>query len=157
MVTIDGGQEECGWRGYLLERLQERWSLWQSDLILIVVHSLWHLPLFFTASAAQSTYPFWIFLIFGGGFTLLINHLHRKTDGSLLATLPFHGLVNSDLDLFPLVGPIVDHANWPLLLADGLCAFLALALHFWKRTSVDSFGHNTTVALPIVLGNKKLQ
>jgi membrane protease YdiL (CAAX protease family) len=128
MVTIGGGQEEYGWRGYLLERLQERWKPWQADLILTGIHSFWHLPLFFIAVTAQSTYPFWVFLAFGIGFTPLINGIYRQTDGSLLAAILFHGLVNAGLDTFPPIGPAISGANWPFLLV-GLCyIILALAI-----------------------------
>jgi membrane protease YdiL (CAAX protease family) len=120
MVTIGGGQEEYGWRGYLLPRLDSRWKPWQADLFLIVVHSLWHLPLFFISATAQSTYPFWVFLVFGSGLTMIINRVYRSTGGSLLAAILFHGMVNAGLETFPPVGAAVGGANWPFLLA-GLC------------------------------------
>jgi len=129
MVTIGGGQEEYGWRGYLLPRLESRWKPWQADLIMIIVHTLWHLPLFFIATAAQSTYPFWVFLVFGSGFTLLVNRVYRSTGGSLLAAIVFHGLVNAGLDTFPPVGAAVRGENWPFLLAGLFCAVLALTFH----------------------------
>lgn len=133
MVTIGGGQEEYGWRGYLLPRLQENWNPWQADLILIVVHTLWHLPLFFIASAAQSTYPFWVFFVFGSGFTLLINQLYRLTGGSLLAAIFFHGFVNAGLDTFPPIGGAVGGANWPFLLAGVCYFFVALLLRIRRK------------------------
>jgi membrane protease YdiL (CAAX protease family) len=129
MVTLGGGQEEYGWRGYLLSQLDSRWKPWQADLFLIGMHSLWHLPLFFISTTVQSTYPFWVFLVFGGGFTLLINRVYHATGSSLLAAILFHGLVNAGLDTFPPVGAAVGRADWPLLLA-GLCyAALALTIH----------------------------
>jgi membrane protease YdiL (CAAX protease family) len=47
MTTIGGGQEEYGWRGYLLPVLAEEWRSWQVDAFMIGVHVCWHLPLFF--------------------------------------------------------------------------------------------------------------
>lgn len=133
MVTIGGGQEEYGWRGYLLERLQMHCKLWQADLILTVIHSIWHLPLFFITMTMQSHYPFWVFLAFGLGFTLLINQLYRQTQASLLAAILFHGLVNTGLDLFPPVGSSVDEAVWPLLLVSLVYGLLRLALRLLGR------------------------
>jgi membrane protease YdiL (CAAX protease family) len=38
--------EELGWRGYLLDRLQVRWSALSSSLILGIIWATWHLPFF---------------------------------------------------------------------------------------------------------------
>lgn len=128
MVTIGGGQEEFGWRGYLLGQLQKHWNPWQVDMIMTVIHSAWHLPLFFITMTIQSHYSFWIFLVFGAGFTLLINQIYRQTNGSLLTAVLFHGLVNAGLDTFPPIGPAVGEATWPFLLVGLLFALLALAI-----------------------------
>lgn len=40
-----GGQEEPGWRGFALPRLQARWSPVAATLVLGLVWGLWHLPL----------------------------------------------------------------------------------------------------------------
>lgn len=117
MVTIGGGQEEYGWRGFLLPRLLDRFRPWQADLILIPVHALWHLPLFINTYTIQSQYPFWLFLAFGFGFTLLINRVYQRTGGSILAAILFHGLVNTGLEIFPLVGTWVNDSPLPLLMA----------------------------------------
>jgi membrane protease YdiL (CAAX protease family) len=128
MVTIGGGQEEYGWRGYFLPRLDQHWKSWQTDVILIVLHSFWHLPLFFIAYTMQSQYPFWLFLAFGIGFTLLINRVFRRTGGSILAVVIFHGLVNAGLEIFPAVGTAVNNSSLPLLSIGFLYGLLALII-----------------------------
>lgn len=133
MVTIGGGQEEYGWRGYLLPQLQARWQPWRADLILAIFHSLWHLPLFFIAMTMQSHYDFWVFLVFGLGFTLLINQLYRRTNGSFPVAVAFHGLVNAGLDTFPPIGPLVAEKTWPFLLVGLVYALLALAIRCPRR------------------------
>jgi membrane protease YdiL (CAAX protease family) len=116
MVTLGGGQEEFGWRGFLLPRLLERFQPWQADLILIPTHALWHLPLFFITYTVQFQYPFWLFLVFGIGFTPLINLIFRKTGGSILAAVLFHALVNTGLDIFPPVADWVNNSPLPLIM-----------------------------------------
>ena len=46
--------EELGWRGYVLDRLQATRSALTATLILGVVWSLWHLPLFFIPDSFQA-------------------------------------------------------------------------------------------------------
>jgi hypothetical protein len=72
----------------------------------------------------QSQYPFWLFLVFGVGFTPLINQVFRQTGGSVLAVVVFHGLVNAGMELFPPVGSAVGDSLLPLLTI-GLCYGLA--------------------------------
>jgi membrane protease YdiL (CAAX protease family) len=110
MVTIGGGQEELGWRGYLLDRLQICYKPWQADLILTLIHSVWHLPLFSITMTMQSHYTFWLFLVFGLGFTLLINKIYRQTHAGFLSAIVFHGQVNAGLDTFPPIGPTMGEA-----------------------------------------------
>lgn len=44
-LLLLGGQEEPGWRGYALPRLQERWSPVKATLVLGLAWGFWHLPL----------------------------------------------------------------------------------------------------------------
>jgi len=91
--------EELGWRGYVLDRLQENKNALASSLILNVVWSLWHLPMFFIPDSYQAglgvgTLEFWLFLLgvvpLGFAFTWIYNNTRR----SILAVILFHGMVN---------------------------------------------------------------
>src|SRR5215216_1660767 len=46
--------EELGWRGYVLDRLQAKQTALISSLILGVIWSLWHLPMFFIKGSYQA-------------------------------------------------------------------------------------------------------
>ena len=46
LIVLAGLGEEFGWRGFLLPRLQIRHNALVSSLIIGVLHSLWHVPLF---------------------------------------------------------------------------------------------------------------
>jgi membrane protease YdiL (CAAX protease family) len=136
MVTIGGGQEEYGWRGYLLDQLDEKRKTWQTDLIMVIFHSFWHLPLFFISYTAQYYYPFWVFLLFGTGFTLLSNSLYRKTDGSILAAILFHGFVNTGLEIFPPVGPFVHFSYGALIIIAILYCCIGMGFKLMKPTFI---------------------
>ena len=99
--------EELGWRGYLLDRLQEKYSALVSSLLLGILWSLWHMPMFYVRDSYQAslgigTSAFWLF--FAGiiplnfAFTWIYNNTNRST----LAVILFHAMVNFTGELFAL-------------------------------------------------------
>ncbi len=97
--------EELGWRGYVLDRLQERWSALASGLILGVLWALWHLPLFFIPDTYQSglgvgTPAFWLFMVGVVPLTLVFSWIFNNTNRSTLAVILFHAMVNFVGELF---------------------------------------------------------
>jgi uncharacterized protein len=96
-------QEELGWRGYALVRLQRRRSAFSASLILGVAWGLWHLPLFFINGVSQSFLPFWAFIVWMCGLSVLLTWLYNNTYSNLLVAMLFHTMVNLALALFPLI------------------------------------------------------
>ncbi len=99
--------EELGWRGYVLDRLQSRWTALVSSLILGIVWSLWHLPLFFIEGTYQynlgvGSLAFWLFMIgvvpLSVPFTWIFNNTLRST----LAAILFHSMINFTGELIAL-------------------------------------------------------
>ena len=91
--------EELGWRGYVLDRLQETRSALISTLILGSVWSLWHLPLFFIEGTYQAglgvgTLEFWLFMIGIVPLSFAFTWVYNNTNRSILAVILFHGMVN---------------------------------------------------------------
>ncbi|HUY99067.1 MAG TPA: CPBP family intramembrane glutamic endopeptidase [Thermomicrobiaceae bacterium] len=89
-------QQELGWRGYALPRLQARWSALGSSLILGVVWSLWQLPLCWLPGTPQHALvgsdrlaPLWALGI--GGYTVLLSVVitwaFNSTGGSTLLAI----------------------------------------------------------------------
>jgi membrane protease YdiL (CAAX protease family) len=88
--------EELGWRGYVLDRLQEKRSALVSSLILGIVWSLWHLPMFFVQGSYQAglgvgTLAFWLFIIGVVPLSLPFTWIYNNTGRSTLAVILFHG------------------------------------------------------------------
>lgn len=101
---LGGGiPEEFGWRGYALDRLQQKWNALISSLILGFIWGLWHLPLFFAEGLSQSYIPFWEFLVLTMSGSILYTLLHNNTNGNITVALLFHTMVNLSFALFPLV------------------------------------------------------
>lgn len=99
--------EELGWRGYVLDRLQEKQSALASSLVLGVVWSLWHLPLFFIPGSYQAglgvgTLAFWLFMIGIVPLNLPFTWIYNNTGRSTLAVILFHSMVNFTGELFAL-------------------------------------------------------
>jgi len=47
ILVVNGFGEETGWRGFLVDRLLTRHSLFTTSLLVAVAWGVWHLPLFF--------------------------------------------------------------------------------------------------------------
>jgi membrane protease YdiL (CAAX protease family) len=99
--------EEMGWRGYVLDRLQEKESALISSLILGLVWSLWHLPLFFVPGSYQAnlgvgTLAFWLFMIGIVPLNLPFTWIYNNTGRSTLAVILFHSMVNFTGELLAL-------------------------------------------------------
>ena len=99
--------EELGWRGYALDHFQERHSALASSLILGVVWSVWHLPLFFVPGSYQEslgvgTLAFWLFVIGIIPLNLPFTWIYNNTGRSTLAVILFHSMVNFTGELIAL-------------------------------------------------------
>jgi membrane protease YdiL (CAAX protease family) len=99
--------EELGWRGYVLDRLQARWNVLVSSLILGVVWALWHLPLFFIKDTYQynlgaGSPAFWLFMISVVPLTVVFSWIFNNTRRSTLAVILFHSMVNFTGELFAI-------------------------------------------------------
>ena len=94
-------QEEWGWRGYALDRLQAKWSAFSSSIVLGVLWGSWHLPLFFISGSIQSQTPFWGFMILITCGTTLFTWIWNNTGGSILAVMLFHTMNNLSFFVFP--------------------------------------------------------
>jgi membrane protease YdiL (CAAX protease family) len=93
-----GGQEELGWRGFLLPVLQDRYSALASSLFVGVAWAGWHLPLFLNANTTHggwgiSQQAIWMVTIVAG--SILWTWMYNGTGGSVLAVAVFHAGINA--------------------------------------------------------------
>jgi membrane protease YdiL (CAAX protease family) len=89
ILLIGGGQEELGWRGYALPKLQTRYSAAISSLILGIVWSLWHLPMLFVPGSSLHGVPFPVYAILLTAQTFVYTWLYNNTE-SILACVLYH-------------------------------------------------------------------
>jgi membrane protease YdiL (CAAX protease family) len=104
LVGIIGGPlgEEIGWRGYALPRLAQRLGLAPAGLVLGLVWSLWHLPLFLlSVGGDQFGQSFPTYLLQVTALSVAMAWLMGRTGGSLLLAVLFHSAINQTKDLVP--------------------------------------------------------
>jgi membrane protease YdiL (CAAX protease family) len=105
---VAGLGQELGWTGYLMPRLQARYSALISCVIRAVLGALWHLPLYLYSRLqppALTDFPYggWIaqrgflvaigamFLLFQIPWSILFTWIFNNTRGSLLLVAVLHG------------------------------------------------------------------
>lgn len=88
--------EEIGWRGFALPRLQQRFGPVGGTLILGLLHSLWHLPAFFTPVLGPfSPMGFLAFVITGIAGTFVYTWIFNNARQSILIAILTHAAANS--------------------------------------------------------------
>ena len=105
-VLLLGGpvQEEFGWRGYLLDALQDRTGATVAGVAVGLVWAVWHAPLFFIPS--ETIYYESSFVGFAVSITLLsvlMTWVYNNTGGSLLPMLLMHATWNWAQGMFPVL------------------------------------------------------
>ncbi|QEF95173.1 CPBP family intramembrane metalloprotease [Methanothermobacter sp. KEPCO-1] len=98
-------QEEFGWRGYALPRLQERYAPIYAAIMVGIIWGLWHIPLFFIQGSIQSQVPFWSFMILIISASVIYTWVYNST-GSILAAMIIHTTGNLSYFLFPVQSTI---------------------------------------------------
>ena len=117
LLVLGGGQEEPGWRGFALPRMQDRLGPLAASVVLGVLWGLWHLPVFVlvpgynsagsgVASIAASVL---VFTAVGAvGQSLLLTWLFNNTRGSVLLAVLAHASLNAGWGL--VAGPAASMA-----------------------------------------------
>ena len=97
--------EEIGWRGYVLPRLQAKYSALTASLILSVIWAFWHIPKFVTH---WNTITFMWFTVDEIAKAILMTWMFNNTRGSLLLVTLFHASFNTAGLLLPIANNLTD-------------------------------------------------
>ncbi|MEJ8804185.1 type II CAAX endopeptidase family protein [Pontibacter sp. H249] len=95
MVMAGPVSEELGWRGYVLDPLQQKYGAIGGSIVLGIFWILWHLPLFFIEGTSQHAkgfgYQFWSWsfqlIMLSFVFTWVYNNTNRSILGAILLHL----------------------------------------------------------------------
>jgi len=99
--------EELAWRGFAMPRLQEKYNALTASIIMGLLWSLFHLPLFFTLTgSSQAGMSFWSFTLSTVSLTILYTWMLNNTRGSVLLAYLFHAAANTWSQVFN-----IDHSR----------------------------------------------
>lgn len=127
-TLMGGGQEEFGWRGFALPRLQQSYSALTASLAIGIVWAVWHLPLFFMGAPRNQTGSFLLYAVLVIGLSILLTWQYNSTGGSVLLAMLLHGGINASGTLLP--APMRAANQWPLAIDIGITAGIVAAAVF---------------------------
>ncbi len=102
VALIGGGQEEVGWRGFALPRLQRHMQPLTASIVLGLLWVVWHLPLFFMPGTPQVAIPLLPYVVYTLGISIIMTWLFNASGGSTLLAILFHAGVNVPSAWYPL-------------------------------------------------------
>jgi uncharacterized protein len=95
VALVGGGlDEEMGWRGYALPRLQSIFSPLWANLLLGVIWSCWHIPLWFGSVTEHGSLSFPIYLVSTTALSFVLAWVYNGTGNSLLLAVLAHTASN---------------------------------------------------------------
>ena len=103
LVDLISNGEEIGWRGYVLPRLQAKYSALTSTLILGVIWGFWHLPRYLSH---WNTVSFAWFLVHAMAYAVILTWLYNNTKGSLLLVAISHASSNTAGLFMPMANTV---------------------------------------------------
>lgn len=101
MMLIGGGQEEIGWRGYALPRLEKQLGIWKGNIVLGLIWSIWHLPLWFISGNNQVYMNFGVFALGAIGLSFFMSWHMKISKNKPFSAIFSHGLLNYLVLLIP--------------------------------------------------------
>lgn len=134
-ILLIGGAlgEEFGWRGFAYKRMYKVMPPLMATLILGIIWSLWHLPLFYMEGTVQSSMPIWQFLLQNTLLAFFYTWLYHRTRGNLWLMIYLHAVANTSAALFPYW-----QHNTGRLLGFGLLAIGCIALYIIKPLQISN-------------------
>jgi membrane protease YdiL (CAAX protease family) len=125
-VIIFGGNEEYGWRGVMQPILEKKLPYPVATLIIGIVWSVWHLPLWFVDGSSQQSLPFLLFAVLAIFLSFFFSAIYKKTKSMFYCCI-LHGLTNTLMSVF------VVKAN--VILIIGLVILLGYSFYLWYSTT----------------------
>ncbi|MFC1799541.1 CPBP family intramembrane glutamic endopeptidase [Candidatus Eisenbacteria bacterium] len=115
-ALIAGGNEEPGWRGYALPKLTGRMSPLKASLLLGLIWSAWHIPLFTLQGWGGPEKHIGLFTVSVVGLSIVMTWLFYRSRMSVIPVMLFHQATNNISDAFPMPTDLIAGVDdWQIL------------------------------------------
>lgn len=134
LATFIGGPiaEELGWRGYAQRLLQKEIAPGISGVVIGLIWSLWHLPLFYFFPNAVAELPLGHYIPMVTALGVIFAWLYNRSNGSVLLCIVLHTGVNFALGVFSAAFDQKDYTLLNIFLS--ILIFVAFYLGFKTKT-----------------------
>ena len=138
LMTLAGGMEEPGWRGFLQPALEKKFSMLIASSITGLAWACWHIPLwFYDRFYDRSQDLFSVFIIFSILLSFWLAALYKKTQ-SVLACNIFHALSNTLIPTFVGIAQANNQLDFsqvnPFFYFGGVILLTLYSIYLWYRT-----------------------
>ena len=144
LYLVQAGIEELGWRGYLQEKLGTAFGPTRSSLLVGIIHTLWHLPLFWVVGTNQIKMGFGVDSILFSAFvissSIITAWCYIGNQHSILAVALLHTMGNLSYDIFAYAPGSLKHLIYVSLM---VVAAVIILVYFQKIES-KTLSDNTT-------------
>ncbi len=127
-IALMGGglDEEVGWRGYALPRLQALLLPVPANLVLGLVWSAWHLPLFLLPGSTHGESSLLLYVVETTALSFVLGWIWNGTRGSLLLVVLAHAASNAGDNLRYVAVGFADGAANVVLIQGTVAVLMAL-------------------------------
>lgn len=129
MLFFGGGLEEPGWRGYGLELLLKKYSIYISSLVIGIIWVLWHIPLFYIPLLSNQQIPFSLYFANGIALSFLLSFIYVIRRRNVWLIILLHAGYNTILNFYPF-GSDQNVTFLPIFIATSIITMLAFVFYF---------------------------
>ncbi|MBT1712174.1 CPBP family intramembrane metalloprotease [Fulvivirgaceae bacterium PWU5] len=141
--------EELGWRGFMLPRILSMHPWIKSSLLVGIVWSIWHYPLWVTSSWATTGSVTQVVLVvtawsfFAIGISVLLSWIFKNTRGSVLLAMILHGSSQANLTkMYAAAGnSSLLGSSFAIVQAVSLSIMVILFLVVIRKSKQEMIGH----------------
>ncbi|MEO6865137.1 MAG: type II CAAX endopeptidase family protein [Gemmatimonadaceae bacterium] len=102
LIPLTGLFEEIGWRGLLLDRLEQRMSPLRASALIAAIWGVWHIPMYLRLMPEGNRTPLLIVLFVISMFPLsvLFTWVYNRTERRLLPMIVLHAAIDASVGYF---------------------------------------------------------